>query len=85
MEKTEIRAVIKYFVKKGMKAKEIHADFQNTLGDYAPSFSTVAKWTSEFKFGRESLDDDSRSGGQKVLRPQNVSQKCIKWSWRIVD
>ena len=36
MEKTEIRAVIKYFVKKGMKVKEIHADFQNTLGDYAP-------------------------------------------------
>jgi hypothetical protein len=30
MEKTEIRAVIKYFIKKGMKAKEIHADFQNT-------------------------------------------------------
>ena len=51
MEKTEIRAVIKYFVKKGMKAKEIHADFQNTLRDFALSYSTVAKWTSKLKFG----------------------------------
>nr|XP_024214869.1 putative uncharacterized protein FLJ37770 [Halyomorpha halys] len=65
MEKTEIRSVIKYFVKKGMKAKEIHADFQNTLGDSAPSYSTVAKWTSEFKFGRESLYDDAPSGRPK--------------------
>ena len=58
MEKTEIRAVIKYFVNKGMKAKEIHADFKNILGNSAPSYSTVAKWTSKFKFGQESLDDD---------------------------
>jgi len=56
MEKTEIWPVIKYFVKKGMKAKEIHDNFQNTLGDSAPSNLTVAKWTSEFKFGREGLD-----------------------------
>ena len=28
--------MINYFVKIGMKVKEIHADFQNTLGDYAP-------------------------------------------------
>ena len=45
-----------YFVKKGMKAKEIHADFQKTSEDSTLSYSTVAKWTSEFKFGRESLD-----------------------------
>ena len=69
MEKTEIWAVIKYFVKKGMKSKEIHADFQNTLGNSALSYSTIAKWTSEFKFGRESLVIcvvDS----QKVLLPR---------------
>ena len=53
MEKTEIRAVIEYFIKKGIKAKEFHADFQNTMGDSAPSYSTIAKWTSEFKFGRK--------------------------------
>ena len=83
--KTEIRRVINYFVKKCMKAKEIHADFQNTLGDSAPSYSTVAKWTSKFKFGWESLDMIHVMDNQKVLVPQNISQTCIKWSWRIVD
>ena len=62
MEKTEIQALIKYLVKNGMKAKDIHADFQNTPGDSAPSYLTVTKWTSKFKFGRESLDDDSCRG-----------------------
>ena len=57
--------MIKYFVKNGMKAKEIHADFQNTLGDSAPSYSTVTKGSGEFKFGPESLDDGPRSGRPK--------------------
>ena len=82
MEKTEIRAVIKYFVKKSMKTKEIHADFQNTLGDSAISYSTVAKWTSE---SLESLDMIRVVNGQKVQIPQNLLQKCIKWSWRKVN
>ena len=58
MEKTEIRAVIKNFVKKDMKEKEIHANFQNTLVDSALSYSTIAKWTSMFIFGQESLDSN---------------------------
>jgi hypothetical protein len=69
MEKTEIRTVIKYFVKKDMKTKEIQADFQNTPGDSALSYSTVAKWISDFKFGQESLDVI------RVVEPQNLSQK----------
>ena len=48
-----------------MKGKEIHADFENILGDSAPSYSTVVKWTSEFKFARESLDDDPHNGRPK--------------------
>ena len=67
--------MIKYFVKKDMKAKEIHADF---LRDSALSYSTVAKWASEFKFGRESLDVIRIVDGQKVLLSQNLSQECIK-------
>ena len=31
--------VMNYFVKKGMKANKINADFQNTLGNFAPSYS----------------------------------------------
>ena len=47
------------------KAKEIHVDFQNTQGESAPSYSTAAKWTSEFKFSGESLDDDLCNGWPK--------------------
>ena len=73
MEKTEIWAVIKYFVVKGMKAEEIHAYFQNTLRD-----SAVDKWTSEYKFGQESLEVIGVVDDQKLLLSQNLSQKCIK-------
>ena len=54
MEKLEIRAVIKYFCKKGMPPKGIHKDFMETL-------STVKKLAAEFKRWRESVEDDGRS------------------------
>ena len=59
MEKLEIRAVIKYFCKKGMPPKEIHEDFIETL------FSTVKKWATEFKREREGVEDDGRPGSPK--------------------
>ena len=51
--KLEIRAVIKYFCKKGMPPKEIHEDFMETLGKESPSYSTVKKWAAEFEGERE--------------------------------
>ena len=41
-----------------MKANEIHKDVQNSLGNSTPSYSTVAKWTNEFKRAMESFEDD---------------------------
>lgn len=68
-----------------MKAKEIHVDFQNTIRDSPPSYSTVARWTSEIKSGRESLDDDLCSGRPKSATTKNLSQRCKKRSWRIIN
>lgn len=62
MEKTEIRAVIKYFVKKNMTPSQMKEDFDNTLGESAPSYSMIKKWAALFKHGRDSVEDDPRSG-----------------------
>ena len=61
MDKIWHRGVIKYLQKKGLMTKEIYADMVSTLGDDALALSTVKKWAAEFKRGRESLEDDSKS------------------------
>jgi histone-lysine N-methyltransferase SETMAR len=68
MEKNEIRAVIKYLCLKKMSAADIHKDMQETLQESAPKYSTVTKWVREFKCGRQSTEDEPRSG-----RPDDAS------------
>ena len=65
MEKPESRAVIKYFCRKVMPPKEIHEDFVETLGMESTSSSTVKKWAAKIKRGRESVEEDERSGRPK--------------------
>ena len=69
----EFRAVMKFLTKEGAKAKEIHCRMADVYGDSSPKYSTVAKWSAEFKRGRDSLEDDPRPG-----RPADViSQEMI--------
>ena len=42
------RAVIRYLVIKGMSSKDIHKDMLDTLGEDAPSYTMVKKWTREY-------------------------------------
>ena len=44
------------------KRKEIHKELAATLDDNALSYATIKNWAVLFKAGRESVDDDSRSG-----------------------
>ena len=60
-----MRAVIRYLCKKGMTPKEIHKDFMKTLENESPSYSTVKKWDAEFKRGKESIENDAKSGRPK--------------------
>jgi hypothetical protein len=55
IDKIEYRAVIKFFVKKGLTPNEIHSKFIKVHGDSSPSFSTIKKWAAQFKRGRTSL------------------------------
>ena len=48
-----------------MPPKEIHEDIMETLGKESPSYNTVKKLAAEFERGRESVEDDGRSGRPK--------------------
>jgi histone-lysine N-methyltransferase SETMAR len=74
MDKIEYRAVIKFFVKEGLTPNVIHSKFIKVYGDSSPSFSTITKWTTEFKRGRTSLEDDPREGRPKRAAPEIVEQ-----------
>ena len=45
----------------------------DVYGDSSPKYSTVAKWSAEFKRGRDSLEDDPRPGHPA----DGISQKMI--------
>ncbi|XP_067123871.1 protein GVQW3-like [Centruroides vittatus] len=62
MKKMETRAVIKYLTKKGLTPSQIKADMDEVLGESTPSYTIVKEWTALFKSGRESVEDDPRSG-----------------------
>ena len=64
----EVRALIKYFCKKGIFPKEIQADFIKTVGNESPSYNTVKKWAAEFRRGRGRVEDYERS-----LRPKEAT------------
>lgn len=75
MEKTEIRAIIKYFYLKGLKAKEIKRELDSTLGESSPSHTTVKRWVAEFKMGRTCTADEPRSGRPaEVTTPETIEK-----------
>ena len=75
MDKIQYRAVIKFFVKKGLTPNKIHSKFINVYGDSTPSFSTINKWAAVFKRGRTSLEDNPREGRPKsATTPEIIKQ-----------
>jgi [histone H3]-lysine36 N-dimethyltransferase SETMAR len=75
MEKNEVRAVIKYLLKKNLSPTEIHADLQHTLGQSAPSYDIVKRWCREFKCGRESCEDAHGGGAPTTATTQENVNK----------
>ena len=51
-------------------ARQIQADLNKVLGRDCPSYRTVARWISSFKNGRESFEDDPRSGRPSTSRTE---------------
>jgi len=69
----ETRAVIKFFFfLQGKAPKKIHAILIKTLGEHAPSYSTVKNWVTKFKRRDFSTCDKPRPG-----RPNTVTTSEI--------
>ena len=63
------RAVIRFFVLKCLKAKEIYEQLLEVYKESSPFKRTVEFWAGEFKRGRTRLEDDPREA-----RPETIDQ-----------
>ena len=75
MEKIEYRAVIRFFVLKSLKAKEIYEQLLEAYKESSPSKRTVEFWAGEFKRGRTSLEDDPRKGRPKTATTAEIIEQ----------
>jgi histone-lysine N-methyltransferase SETMAR len=75
MEEIGYRYVFQYFHLKGLSPTNIKAELDSTLGESAPSFTTIKYWVAEFKRGRTSCQDEHRSGRpMEVTTPEMVKK-----------
>jgi len=65
MDKTEYRAVIKFFVKEGLTPNEIHSKFIKVYGDFLLNFQQLRNGLPSLNVAVPSLEDDSREGHPK--------------------
>ena len=73
-ENFEHRSVIKFLTKEGAAPQDIHERLVKVYGDQAPAYATVKKWAAEFKRGRQSIEDDPRSGRPvEATTPENCA------------
>ena len=72
LSRYENRIVIKFLWKSGKRPMEIHEEMTKVYGDDIPSVQTVRKWVRDLEEGRESLEDEQRSG-----RPVSASTEAM--------
>jgi hypothetical protein len=58
----EQRSVIKFFTKEAKKPKEILERMVAIYGESVPFYYNVKFWSKQFKWGRESIEDDAHTG-----------------------
>ena len=70
--KENFRFYILTRMKLDLKAKEIHGEFADTFPESASSFNTVARSIRHFNDGRDSLEDEERSGRPRSSLTKNI-------------
>ena len=66
---------IKFLTKEGKKSKEIIERILAVYGESAPSYYKVKFWSKQFKWGRESIEDDSHTGRPVEVTSEEMCQK----------
>ena len=64
-----------FFFLQGKAPKEIHTILIETLGEYAPSYTTVKNWVVQFKCGDFSICDAPRPGRPKTVTIPEIIDK----------
>lgn len=78
MDKIGVRYVIQYFYLKGLSPTNIQVELDSTLGESAPSFTTIKYWVAEFKRGRSSCQDEHRFGRPNEVTNPEIVKKSTK-------
>ena len=73
--KVEHRSVIKFLTKEGNGPKAIHERMVAVYGEDAPSYFQVKYWSKLFRWGRESINDDPKSGRPVEARTEDIVGK----------
>lgn len=85
-KKTVARAVIMHLQKKCLIPKKSHEDIVRKLAEDSLSYVNVKKWGAEFRYGRDTTEDDQGSSRPKALstidaRPSDIKGDYTeKWS-----
>ena len=69
----QLRSVIKFLTKEGKKPKEIHEMMSAVYGEVSLTYYQVKFYFKQFKWGRESIEDYSRSGRPVEASSRNLS------------
>ena len=71
----EQRSVIKFLTKEGNKPKEILECMVAVYGESAPSYYKVKFWSKQFKWWRDSIEDDPHTGCPVEATYEEMCQK----------
>ena len=60
---------------KGKTGQKIHCELTNVYGSSVPSYAQVKFWVGEFKRGKMSLEDETRSGHHSDATDEELCNK----------
>jgi len=73
------RSVITFLTKEGKKPKEIIERMVAVYGESVPSYYKVKFWSKQFKWGRESIEDDPHTDYPVEATSEEMYQKLESW------